>query len=76
MVTLHKILIVAEAIIVFIIAYFTDLFVYIFAGLSFISPGFKETLIDLKEVIGITTAIAILILTILRIKNENKKNKE
>lgn len=76
MITLHKIWIVCESAIVFVVAWFADLFIVKFSGLSIVSPMLKEVLVDFKEVIGALVLIATLILTILRIKNENKKLKD
>lgn len=75
MITLHKIWIICESLFVLALTWFIDILITAFAGLSIVNPMLKEILIDLKDVISIIVSISILILTIVRIKNEYKRPK-
>lgn len=73
MISMHDIAIVIKSFFLIFIVWFTDTIIYQVVSLTFISPSVREFFIETKEIISWSVSALILVLTILRIRNERRK---
>lgn len=72
MITMHDITIVLKSLAVLFIAWFTEIIIGATISLTIIPENIKEFFIETKEIINWIVSALVLILTIVKIKNERK----